>query len=325
MTHDNAGCNGIRAACEGCHFEISLGAELPRHFSDEAIKALLRAERGAALALPAGRFEFQELLEGGLRLLRRDRHRKTHLAVVSEAIALAAQLFQLLRAERILKQRLGAGRCMEQSALLPVKRTRHHSRFRERLAQRLRGRALLGEHGNKQRKGSRFASRLQQSFRRFLCSVFIQQGHAERRIAVPSDQHRQREFQRTPRRSDRQEPDEFLFRGTIPCKQRADLFVARNVPRDRKRPLRRIKNVRFDRARIKAPPCADGNRFQRDEFGRARRFRPQNDCAFAGETEMCINQGQLPRVTFGKLQMHSHSLRPRKESLSFACVPSFLL
>ena len=64
-------------------------------------------QRGAALGFPAAGFQFEENLRGRGNFIRRARDVKTDLAMFGEAVALPAQLLQLLGAERLAQQFVG--------------------------------------------------------------------------------------------------------------------------------------------------------------------------------------------------------------------------
>ena len=75
--------------------------------ADEGRIALVLPKRGAALALPAAGFQHQECFDRGSDFRGRARHLEIDGAVFGKAVALAAQFFQLLRAQRIAQHVIG--------------------------------------------------------------------------------------------------------------------------------------------------------------------------------------------------------------------------
>ena len=84
--------------------------------ADKGRIAGVLSERGAALALPAAGFQFQEDLDRRCDVSWRARDVELDGAVLGEPVALAAQLLQFLGAERLVQQFVGIAGGVEAGA-----------------------------------------------------------------------------------------------------------------------------------------------------------------------------------------------------------------
>ena len=96
-------------------------------------------QRGAALGLPAGGFQFKEDFRRGGDFVRRARNVKTHRAMLGEAVALAAQFFQFLGAERLAQQFIGILPRVERGAQMRLQEKRPQAVAAQFFPERLHG------------------------------------------------------------------------------------------------------------------------------------------------------------------------------------------
>ncbi len=163
--------------------------------ADEAGVARMLGERGAAIGLPAARFQRRKTstMRGDVRGRRRDR--EADLAVLGETVALPSQLLQLLGAERVAQQFVGVGGGIETGALFGAQHVRRKSGFGERRADRLHRRAFERDVAQHDRARAGCARRVEQGARGVERRAAVDQRRAEIAVGIGRDQHRQRNLQ----------------------------------------------------------------------------------------------------------------------------------
>ena len=177
--------------------------------------------------------------------IRRSRDVETNGAMLGQAVALAAQLFQFLGAERLVQQFVGVAGRVETGAHMGLQHARPHAVA----PQHFRKGRIAAPSSDMSRRISAWAPACRaccsNARRGVLRRVAIERRRAKRAIGMRADQRGQRDPVGAPQRNHRQQPDQ---------------------PGMKHRSRRQAQRHRCDRARKRSPPIpspADNSRSAR--------------------------------------------------------------
>ena len=176
--------------------------------ADETGIAIMLLERGAALTFPAGGFQRQEYLDRGGDLLRGARHLETDFSVFGQPVALAAQLLQFLRSERIAQHFIGVARRIEAGAEMGLQQARAHAVMPQHFRESSEGGAIERDVAQDQRMGAGFSRLADQPGGGVLGQIAIEWRRAERTVGVGTDQGGKGDSVGAPHRDRGQQADQ---------------------------------------------------------------------------------------------------------------------
>ena len=182
-------------------------------------------------------------------------------AVFGEAIALTAQLFQFLRAQRLAQQFVGVAGGVEAGADMRLQHQRLHAVAAQHVGKGLHGRAIERGGAEDQRVRAGLPGLLQNAGDGFLRHVAVEQRRAERAVGIGADQSGQRDLVGAPHRDHRHQADQA---GCIaPRAERVGVGAAPRRSVHRQFPFGQIIAVRLGGALDSARHWARGNAGER--------------------------------------------------------------
>ena len=190
-----------------------------------------------------------------------------------EAIALTAQVFQFLRAQRLAQHFVGVTSSVKAGTDMRLQDHGLHATAMQHFGKGFHGRAVERGSAEDQRVRAGASGLLQNARDGFLSHVAVEQRRAERAVGIGADQSGQRDPVGAPHRDHRHQADQAGC--IVPRAERVGVDAALRRSVHRQFPFRQIITIRLGGAHRERAPLVRGNAYER-------RQRP------AGACRMCV-------------------------------------
>ncbi|MDB5486148.1 MAG: hypothetical protein JWR29_2052 [Tardiphaga sp.] len=236
---------------------LALGGEGCGGATNKSGVTAVQFQRGAAFGFPSAGFEIKKQIEGRGDLVWTAHHLERDLAMLGEAIAQAAQVFQFLRAECVAQDILGVARGIEAGAVM-----RLQNRWRQFLAGEGGGdgghrRAVQGRIAQDQRMRAGVPGLCHHLQYRLDRMIAIEQRRTERAVRIGGHECRKQNTEGAAQLDDGNESGQFgCFPFAAPRRQRRHAGAVASAGIDGQRPIRKEITVRLDGARTELPPVS---------------------------------------------------------------------